>query len=243
MTDPVDDLIRDHMRDSFPRGDGSSAVLEELRPQMIRARSRRRVVQTSAGMATLSAVLIGALLVLPQLGGTPSQLDVAGPDGSGTVVEPENPKSLDSPATTDVLGRTIEEPSDQDADVVPSSPTVVPDATTTTTQTSTTAALTTTTTQTSTTTAQTSTTAAPRTTTTQTSGLITTPCGSLVAEIVGSGIGLVSTEPNPGFEAEVKNAGPAQIEVSFEGDEQPHCEVTVENRNGQIWSDLHEDDE
>jgi hypothetical protein len=62
-------------------------------------------------------------------------------------------------------------------------------------------------------------------------------------EIVGSGIGLVSTDPDPGFEVEVKDSGPDQIEVGFEGDEVPHCEVTAENRNGQIWSSVDEDHE
>jgi hypothetical protein len=60
---------------------------------------------------------------------------------------------------------------------------------------------------------------------------------------VGSGIGLISTDPNPGFEADVKNSGPVQIEVSFEGEGSPHCEVIVENRNGQIWSDVDEENE
>lgn len=235
MTDPVDDLIRNQMRDAFPQENEPSTILDELRPRMVRARRQRRALQTTAGIATLGAVLIGVLLVLPTIGGAPSELEVAGPDGSSTIVQPDDAKAAESPATTSLPGSTIEDSSQDGTDVAPSTPSQAP----TTTQ-ATTSSQATMTTQVTTTT-QATTTSAPTTSSPPPPGLVVTPCGSLVAEIVGSGIGLVSTDPNPGFDVDVKSPGPTQIEVSFEDEADSHCEVIVENRDGQIWSDVDEE--
>jgi hypothetical protein len=59
---------------------------------------------------------------------------------------------------------------------------------------------------------------------------------------VGSGIGLIATNPNPGVSVDVKNAGPEQLEVSFESERQ-HCEIIVENRDSEVWSEFEEEDE
>ena len=86
------------------------------------------------------------------------------------------------------------------------------------------------------------TTASSTTTSVQASEIVETPCGTLEVEIVGSGIGLIATNPNPGMSVDVKNAGPERLEVSFEGEEQ-HCEVIVENRDGEVWTEVDEEDE
>jgi hypothetical protein len=254
MNDSGDDLVRDRLRNSIPLRAESASALDELRPRMVRARTRRRRAQAVASVVGAGAIVLGGLLLAGRIGDTATELDVAGlPDGSKAVVDGEDQTPVAPPSTTDVDG-PVEEASEsqQPAPTEIESTTVAPAITVAPTtsgskSTATTSEVVTTdqpnTTEPETTTSQATTTTAPSTTTSvQASEIVETPCGTLEVEIVGSGIGLIATNPNPGMSVDVKNAGPEQLEVSFEGEGQ-HCEVIVENRDGEVWSEVDEEDE
>ena len=227
--DPIDDLIRDQMRDSFPLGQGTPAAtstLDALGPQMTRARSRHRARQTSVALVGASVLIVGLFTIVPKFGESDSELNLAGPTTS----------TLD----TDALGRSLEDPSSTGVEpTTTAAPT--PTSTPTTTAGPTTTAAPTATAP-PTTTLEPTTTDAPTTTTEPDANVITTSCGTLEIELVGSGIALVSTNPNSGFAVDVKEDGPSKIEVSFES-EGLHCEVRAENRDGQLWSEVDNDSE
>lgn len=255
MSDPIDDRIRDRMRDSYPLDHGSSSVLDELRPQMTRARSRRKAVQASVGAAGLGALLIGALLLAPRLSqGDPSELELAGPTESSVADDDGGPES-----TTSELGRTVEEPASSvvedttslapvtSAEPPTTTPSSAADPTTATPSTtiessSTSDGVTTTAASPSTTEAETTTTTSESSSSTNASQVstVTTACGTLRVELVGSGIELVSTAPTGGVSVDVKDSGPETVEVRFRSDDRD-CEVHAENRGGQLWTDIEND--
>ncbi len=268
VTDPVDDLIRDRMRDSYRLDHTSDVVLEGLRPRMARARTRRKALQASAGAVGAGALLLGGLMIASQLADDSSELHLAGGVEVGSDIEDSNSKALSSPSSTDELGRLVENPEDnsalapttsdpQDATATEPPTTIDSEESGTTTSPNTTVEPATSvegattgpattvepsTTAAPTTTVEPSTTAAPTTTEAPSSTTINTACGSLEVELVGSGIELVSTEEHNGVDVEVSNSGPEKVEVSFEGGGS-HCEVIAENRNGEVWSDVSEEDE
>lgn len=270
MSDPIDDLIRDKMRDSFPLAqDGSSAAntLAALQPKMQRARSVRRATQASVAMIGASALVVGLLAILPQFGDAESEVNLAGSTSSTVADDPTGSKALASPASTDPLGRSIEEPSnttiepsataeprttaepatDAQSTVVEPTTTAEPATTVEATSAPSTTAEPATTTAAPSTTAATSTTAAPTTTESSTTtepetDTISSSCGSIEVALVGSGIALVSTDPNSGFSVDVKDGGPSEIEVRFDGSGSD-CEINTENRGGQLWSAVDNDSE
>jgi hypothetical protein len=260
MNNSGDDLVRDRLRESIPLRAESASALDELRPRMVRARTRRRQAQAALSVVGAGAIVFGGLLLVGQIGDTATELDVAGlPDDSKVLdqseaaADGEGQAPAAPPSTTDV-DRPVEESSEsqQPAPTVIESTTVAPAITVAPTtsgsdSTATTSEVVTTdrpsTTEPETTTSETTTTTASSTTTSvQTSETVETPCGTLEVELAGSGIGLIATNPNPGMSVDVKNAGLEQLEVSFERVGQ-HCEVIVENRNGEVWSEVEEEDE
>ena len=259
MTDNTDDLIGDKMRDSFPLGQHEStaaATLDALRPQMQRARSRRRATQTSIVMVGVSLVVVGVLALLPRLGGSSnSEVNLAGAtDNTADVDDPDKPKALGSPTTTK-RSTTTEGPTTTAGPTTTEGPTATAAPTATTKRSSTTEGPTTTagptttetttgptTTQGPTTTTAPTTTENTTTTTAQSANIINTDCGTVEVALVGSGIELVDANANTGLTVDVKHAGPDEIEISFEGAGM-HCEVKAENRDGVLWSDTDNEQE
>jgi len=228
---------------------------------MVRARTRRRRAQAALSVVGAGAIVLGGLLLVGQIGDTATELDVAGlPDDSKVLdqsevaADGEGQAQAAPPSTTDVDG-PVEEASEsqQSAPTVIQSTTVAPgiavaprtsgsDSTATTSEVVTTDQRDTTEPETTMSETTTTTTASSTTTSVQASEIVETPCGTLEVELAGSGIGLIATNPNPGMSFDVKNAGPEQLEVSFERERQ-HCEVIVENRDGEVWSEVEEEDE
>lgn len=257
MSDPIDDRIRDRMRDSYPLDHGSASVLDELRPQMARARSRRKALHASVGAAGVGGLLIGALLLAPRLGpGDPSTLELAGPTESSLVAD-----DIDAESTTSEVGRTVEDPSplaaDETTTLAPTTSVGEPSTTQPVPEEPATSSPSTTIESSSTSDGVTTTAAAPSTTepgttsstaaeqSTSTSGApqvstVTTACGTLEVELSGSGVELVSTSPNAGVTVDVKDSGPDTVEVRFRSDSRD-CEVHVENRGGELWTDIEND--
>lgn len=237
MTDDLDDTIRDQLRDTFPLHDSPSAVLGTLQPRLRRARARRRVAQIAPAIALTALVSVGVLTMVGG-GDKPSELDVGvapdvdltlpsttplPDDGTTTSSEPSQVGATDSSqprASTTTTGGSSATTSSS-----PSSPTTVRSTTTTATVEATSSTV--------------SSTGAPTPTTEvdPDPGTIETVCGVVEVELVGSGIRLVRTRPNRGFEVELKSDEPDIVEVSFENDEQ-HCEVMAKNLDGEIWRNV-----
>ena len=63
--------------------------------------------------------------------------------------------------------------------------------------------------------------------------MITSSCGVVTVGFSGDSVILLGTEPGSGFEVDVKNAGPEQVEVGFAGGDD-ECEVKARMHSGQL---------
>ncbi|MGI9646488.1 MAG: hypothetical protein ACR2O6_14375 [Ilumatobacteraceae bacterium] len=190
-----------------------------------------------AGAAGALIIVTGVIYVASDAN-QPDAVETIGQPNDGVL--PPDQEGGDSDGSSSTVA---EQADDQATTAPPASPTTQTPTTAvaSTTQAPAVASSTTVSVPTTTTIASSSTTQSPTTTDPGTSpASIETACGTVVVELIGPGIRLVTTEPNPGMEVDIKNSGPEKVEVGFEqGD--VHCEVTAENRGGSIWSET--DDE
>ena len=78
MNDSGDDLVRDRLRKSIQLRAESASALDELRPRMVRARTRRRRAQAAVSVVGAAAIVLGGLLLVGRIGDFTTELDVAG---------------------------------------------------------------------------------------------------------------------------------------------------------------------
>ena len=86
------------------------------------------------------------------------------------------------------------------------------------------------------------TTTTPPTTIDPSNQIVDSDCGSIVVAYNGTAIMLIDIDADDGFEIDEKKAGPDEVEVSFENEE-AHCEITAEVRDGQLWTDIRNEDD
>jgi hypothetical protein len=70
---------------------------------------------------------------------------------------------------------------------------------------------------------------------------VSSECGSIVVRVQGSSVSLVTVEPDPGYQSDVKSAGPEVVEVGLEG-RREHCELRAEMVDGRLVASGHDDD-
>ena len=63
--------------------------------------------------------------------------------------------------------------------------------------------------------------------------IVSSRCGFVTVGFLGDSVSLLNTQPVPGFEVDVKNAGPEEVEVGFAGSGN-ECEVKARMQSGQF---------
>ena len=262
----LDQSLRDEFTRAFPLGEDPTTVLGALRPQMRQARQRRRAGLT-ASVAAIVVLATGLTVSLGQLRGASDRIvtepAVSGGDVPSAVEEPihddERPRppmlsgDAEEPTTETDTNPIEDQPADpseegsqsdpgagsepsQSAETVPAGETVPANGTTATTAANPDPpAAPAPTTLTTSTTAATSSASQPPT-------VIDSVCGSITVQVIEDGLELTDVNPKGSADPDVKNAGPEEVEVSFEGGE--HCELKARLHNAQIVAsgDIDDDD-
>lgn len=210
MPEDFDDQMREEFHTAFPAIDSPPGALQDLRPDLNKARRQRRLASGLSALVALALVGVGVTAVVRSM-----------PDNSDTDIGTVTPPPEEATTTTGSTSSTSPETTTtvREADAPPtSSPATVTGAVPTTAATP-----------------PTPTSTAPPTSTPDNSTTSTTApsaeertfssdCGSVLVSINGSQVTLISVHENPGFTPEIKNAGPESVEVSFTGPDS-ECEV------------------
>ena len=210
--DPFDDELRRRFAETSPAGD-PDAVLDAMRPQLARARTRRRASFTSAiaGVAVIVVVLAFAL------GGGGGSSSVHTPPASNGPINTAPTAPTTAPVGGSVTPDTVA--SGTNGGGVANPDPTVPGAEDST--------------QTSTPTEVTPTTEAAASPDTSYSSA----GGSIVVRFENGQVSLVSNSPATGYSAEVHDNGPSRVEVRFNNG-QTEWRIRVDVVNGQLVSEV-----
>jgi hypothetical protein len=231
-----DDLLRRALRE--PAEPVSSyRVLQDLRPTMRRARTRRRAGVGAAAAILLAGVGAGALALTsstpPTVRTTPASDENGaaaptlptvpepddGSEGEALVVEP-TPVTVtaetvapvtQAPPTPSPASEDDEQPEMPGTSPMPRSPAAVPAPTATTTPPPTGAPPV----------------APPPATAAPTSHVLTSECGEVVVTIDGQTVRIASITPLPGYSSQIETNGPESVEMKFRGADRT-CEIHAE---------------
>ncbi len=208
--DPFDDELRRRFAGSAPAGSDPDVVLDAMRPQLARARTRRR--------ASFASAIAGVAVIVVALGFALG----GGGGGSSSVHTPpatEGPVRTVPPApTTAGVGGSATTPDTLPDDHGNDEPTgvttpSVPDAT-----------------------PPTAPEAAPATTTPAATAIdqaYTSEGGSITVTLVNGQVSLTGSSPAPGFTEEVHDNGPSRVEVRFNNG-QTEWRIRVDVVNGAL---------
>ncbi|MGE5211259.1 MAG: hypothetical protein ACM3MM_08325 [Acidobacteriota bacterium] len=246
-----DDLVRQALREPT-EPTSSYRVLQDLRPTMRRARTRRRL-GVGAATAVLLAGAGAGVLALTSASSAPTVRTTPASDENGAAattlpIPPEAEENTDGGAPEPVVvpptvaapipggTSTTSAPEDHEQIDVPQappttrSPVGVPapavPATPTTTPPATQAVPTT----------------PPPTTASSSSQVLTSACGEVVVAIDGQSVRIASIAPLAGYTAQVATDGPESVEVTFRGADR-NCEVHAERKADGLDVEIQDSDD
>jgi hypothetical protein len=208
--DPFDDELRRRFAGNSPAGSDPDAVLDAMRPQLARARSRRRASFASAIAGAAVVVVILAFVLGGGGGGSSSVHTPPAHDGPVNTVPPApTTAGVGGSATPDTLpGDESEEAAGVTIPSVPdATPPTEPDPATT----------------------------APSTSIFQ--AWYTSDGGSITVDLVDGRVSLTSSSPAAGFTDEVHDNGPSRVEVRFSNG-QTEWRIRVDVVNGQLVPEI-----
>jgi cytoskeletal protein RodZ len=238
MSNDFDDKLRERLQQSFPATATSRNALNELGPALGSARRRHTLVTGVLSLVALGVMGVGALGLIAAMQDDSTPDVVVGAPSPGDVSEVST-----TAAPSDVpVDPTVNLKDGTTATITAPAPTSTPPTTTDAQPTSAPSSTSPPTTTQPTTTVLGAATTTPPTTVDPRNQSVDSDCGSIMVTVNGTAIVLIDVNADVGFEIDEKNAGPEKIEVSFENEE-AHCEITAEVRDGQLWTDIRNEDE
>jgi hypothetical protein len=212
--DPLDDELRRRFGASAPADADPDLVLDAMRPQLRRARVRRRAsIATALGGIAAVVVVLAFVLGGGGDGGTGSVRVPPATNGPVTSVptSPSTTTPTGGSATPGTVPDTVDDRGTDVATTVPGSSATTP--------------------------ASAPPDTAPVTQAPPSQSSYSSAGGSITVNLANGAVSLASSSPAPGYSAELHDNGPTRVEVRFDNGE-TEWRIRVDVQNGQLVSEV-----